>query len=128
MLKSSTPQDIGRRLANIPLTQFSLLSRYQLTEQLAIAGAATYGGEVYGGHLAANAANNHTVDWWRFDAFAEYKLTNNIELRVSGLNLTNELYYDAIYQSGINGPPGDTGAFAFVAPGRAGYLTVKVKY
>ena len=96
VLASSTPQDIGRRLANIPLTQFSLLSRYQLTDQLAIAGSATYGGEIYGGHLAANAFNNHTVDWWRFDAFAEYKLTNNIELKVTGLNLTNELYYDAI--------------------------------
>ncbi len=120
VLGSSNPQDIGRRLANIPLTQFSLLTRYQLTDQLAIAGSATYGGEVYGGHLAANAFNNHTVDWWRFDAFAEYKLTNNIELKVSGLNLTNELYYDAIYQAQ------DT--FAFVAPGRAGYLTVKVKY
>ena len=112
VLESSTPQDIGRRLANIPLTQFSLLSRYQLTDQLAIAGAATYGGEVYGGHLAANAFNNHTVDWWRFDAFAEYKLTNNIELKVSGLNLTNELYYDAIYQA--------PDAFAFVAPAAPG--------
>jgi len=120
VLASSNPQDIGRRLANIPLTQFSMLSRYQLTEQLAVAGSATYGGEVYGGHLAANAANNHTVDWWRFDAFAEYKLTKDIEIKVSGINLTNELYYDAIYQS--------ADAFAFVAPGRAGYLTLKVKY
>jgi catecholate siderophore receptor len=120
VLASSNPQDIGRRLANIPLTQFSMLSRYQLTEQLAVAGSATYGGEVYGGHLAANAFNNHTVDWWRFDAFAEYKLTKDIEIKVSGINLTNELYYDAIYQS--------ADAFAFVAPGRAGYLTLKVKY
>lgn len=120
VLASSTPQDIGRRLANVPLTQFSLMSRYQLTEQLAIAGTATYGGEVYGGHLAANAANNHTVDWWRFDAFAEYKITKDIELKVTGLNLFNELYYDAIYQA--------TDTFAFVAPGRAGYLTLKVKY
>ena len=56
VLGSSNPQDIGRRLANIPLTQFSLLSRYQLTDQLAVAGAVTYGGEVYGGHLAATEA------------------------------------------------------------------------
>ena len=41
-------------------------------------------------------------------------------MKISGLNLTNELYYDAIYQAQ------DT--FAFVAPGRAGYLTVRVKY
>ena len=75
VLESSTAQDIGRRLANIPLTQFSLLSKYQLTDKLALGGVATYGGEVYAGHLAANAQNNHTVDWWRFDAFAEYELT-----------------------------------------------------
>jgi catecholate siderophore receptor len=120
VLKSSNAQDVGRRLANIPLTQFALMSKYQLTDKLSVAGSATYGGEVYGGHLAANAANNHTVDWWRFDAFAEYQLTDQIEIEVSGLNLTDELYYDAIYQAA------DT--FAFVAPGRAGYLTVKWKY
>jgi catecholate siderophore receptor len=128
VLASSNPQDIGRRLANIPLTQFSLLSKYQLTEQLAIAGTATYGGEVYGGHLAANAANNRTVDWWRFDAFAEYKITKNVELKLTGLNLFDKTYYDAIYQAGSAGPPNDIGTFAFVAPGRAGYLTLKVKY
>ena len=123
VLASGEAQDIGRRLANIPLTQFSLLSRYQLTDQLAVGGTATYASEVYGGHLAANAANNHTVPWWRFDAFAEYELTKNVELEISGLNLTNELYYDAIYQAA-----GNPGTFAFVAPGRAGYLTVKWKY
>ena len=107
----------------LPLTQFSLLSRYQLTDQLAVGGTATYASEVYGGHLAANAANNHTVPWWRFDAFAEYEISKNWEIEVTGLNLTDELYYDAIYQA-----PNNPGTFAFVAPGRAGYLTVKWKY
>jgi catecholate siderophore receptor len=125
VLGSSNPQDIGRRLANIPLTQFSLLQKYQLTDKIAVGGTVTYSGEVYGGHLAANEANNHTVPWWRFDAFAEYELSKNWEVEVSGLNLTNELYYDAIYQA-PDQPPG--GTFAFVAPGRAGYLTVKYKY
>jgi catecholate siderophore receptor len=123
LASANTPdqlQDVGRRLANIPLVQFSLMSRYQLTKDLAVGGTATYGGEVYGGHLAANAANNHTVDWWRFDAFAEYELTKNVEIELTGLNLTDELYYDALYQSAES--------FAFVAPGRAGYLTVKWKY
>ncbi|MEI9902487.1 MAG: TonB-dependent receptor [Hyphomicrobium sp.] len=83
VLASSTAQDVGRRLANIPLTQFSLMSKYQLTDQLAVGGTATYGGEIYGGHLAANAANNHTVDWWRFDAFAEYEISKNWEIEVS---------------------------------------------
>ena len=132
VLASSNAQDIGRRLANIPLTQFALMSKYQLTDLLAVGGTATFGGEVYGGHLAANSSNNQSVDWWRFDAFAEYQLTKNIEIEVSGLNLTDELYYDAIYQAGsppaVGPPAADLGTFAFVAPGRAGYLTVKWKY
>ena len=119
--KSDVATDIGRRLANIPLTQFSLMSKYQLTEQLAVGGTATYGSAFYAGHLAANTSFNHTVDWWRFDAFAEYELTKNVEIELAGLNLTDELYYDAIYQANPN-------SFAFVAPGRAGYLTVKWKY
>jgi catecholate siderophore receptor len=119
--KSDIATDIGRRLANIPLTQFALMSRYQLTDQLAVGATATYGSAVYAGHLAANTSFNHTVDWWRYDAFAEYELTKNIELELTGLNLTDELYYDAIYQA-------NPASFAFVAPGRAGYLTVKWKY
>lgn len=131
VLASSTDQDIGRRLANIPLAQFSLMSKYQVTDMLALGGVVTYGGEVYAGHLAANASNNHTVDWWRFDAFAEIEITKNIELEITGLNLTNELYYDAIYQAqGLQTSTSNTdnGTFAFVAPGRAGYATIKWKY
>jgi catecholate siderophore receptor len=118
---SDVATDIGRRLANIPLTQFALMSKYQLTDQLAVGATATYGSAFYAGHLAANTSFNHTVDWWRYDAFAEYELTKNIEIEVTGLNLTDELYYDAIYQA-------NPASFAFVAPGRAGYLTVKWKY
>ena len=122
VLKSSPtlPQEVGRRLANVPLTQFSLLSKYKLTDKLTVGGQATYGGEVYGGHLAENDAGNHTVDWWRFDAMAEYELTENVELELTGLNLADETYYDALYQSGT--------PFVYVAPGRAGYLSVKWKY
>ena len=114
----------GRRLANIPLTQFSLLSRYQLTDQLAVGGTATYGGEVYGGPLGRQRREQPYRAWWRFDAFAEYEISKNWEIEVTGLNLTDELYYDAIYQA----PEQSNGTFAFVAPGRAGYLTVKWKY
>ena len=87
---------------------------------MSIGGQATYGDRLTAG-IWQPTTNNHTVDWWRFDAFAEYQLTKNIEIEMSGLNLTNELYYDAIYQSLQE-------SFAFVAPGRAGYLTLKYKY
>ena len=122
-----SPQDVGRRLANIPLTQFSLLSKYQLTDQLAVGGTAIYGGEVYAGHLAANVSYNHTVDWWRFDAFAENELPRTSSSSCIGLNLTDELYYDAIYQAPGLANPERT--FAFVAPGarRLRYREVEIR-
>ena len=86
VLKSDplNPQDVGRRLGQHSADAvLAACRKYQLTDQLALGGTATYGGEVYAGHLAANASNNHTVDWWRFDAFAEYELTKNIEIEIS---------------------------------------------
>ena len=118
VLGSSTARDIGEPLANVPDKQFALLSKYQLTDDLAVGGQAIYSDKVWAGHLARNSTYRHTVDWWRFDAFAEYQLTDNVEVELSGINLTDELYYDAIYQGS---------GFTFVAPGRAGYLTIKVR-
>ena len=93
---------------------------------MAVGGAATYGGEVYGGHLAANAANNHTVDWWRFDAFAEYELTKNVEIEV--YRAQPDAMSSTTMPSIRRPRHADLDTFAFVAPGRAGYVTVKWKY
>lgn len=118
VLASDVVRDIGEPLANVPAKQFSLLAKYQLTDDLAVGGQAIYSDKIWAGHLARNATMRHTVDWWRFDAFAEYQFNDNWAVEVAGLNLTDELYYDAMYQGG---------GYSFVAPGRAGYLTVKWK-
>ena len=134
VLDSDDPQEIGRRLSNTPHTQFALLSKYQLTDQLSIGGQAIYQNELYAGHYAAllhpiggpaNPPNigptfYRTTSYWRFDAMAEYRFDDHWSVEVLGLNLTDELYYDAIYRAH------DT--WAYVAPGRAGYLTVKWQY
>ena len=120
VLHSDNPAEIGRRMANIPLTQFALLTSYKLTDDLRVGGQAVYNGSFYNGFFAENDLRYHSNPFWRFDAFAEYKIDNNWSVELEGINLTNELYYDAIYQQ--------DNAFAFVAPGRSGYLTVKWKY
>ncbi len=120
VLQSDVPAEVGRRLANTPLTQFALLSKYAITPNFTVGGQAIYQSEFYAGHFARADNNYHSVPYWRFDALAEYKIDENWSLELLGTNLTNELYYDAIYQ-------GDN-SFAYVAPGRAGYLTVKWQY
>jgi catecholate siderophore receptor len=120
VLKSDIAANVGRRMANVPDLQFSLLTKYRLTEKLTIGGQAIYSSEVFGGHLAANDFGFHTVPYWRFDAMAEYKFTDHFSAQINVLNITNELYYDSLYQSGNPN--------VFVAPGRVGYLTLNWKY
>lgn len=120
VLDSDNPNEIGRGLANTPDVQFALFTKYQLTPQLAVGGQAIYQDKVWSGHFAINDNFYRTVDYWRFDAMAEYEFNDNWSVEVSGINLTDELYYDSIYQA--------ANTFATVAPGRAGYLSVKWKY
>jgi len=56
----------------------------------------------------------------RFDAMASYKITENVDVRLNVLNITNKLYYDAIYRSATR--------FAFVGPGRSALLTTAFKF
>ncbi len=120
VLQSDVQAEVGRRLANIPLTQFALLSKYAITPNLTIGGQAIYQSEIFTGHFAVNDWAYHTTPYWRFDAMAEYKIDDHWSVELLGTNLTDELYYDAIYQA--------ENTFAYVAPGRAGYLTVKWQY
>ena len=118
--KSSTPAFVGRELANIPKTQFNLLSKYQLSDKLSVGGQAIYSSEVFGGLFALANEGNHIAAHWRFDLLSEYKFSDNFSAQLNVINVTNELYYDSLYR---NATP-----FAFVAPGRAGYLTLNWKY
>ena len=118
--KSSTPTFVGRELANIPKIQFNLLSKYQLTDSLSVGGQAIYASEVSGGLFAVANEGNQIPAHWRFDLLSEYKFSDNFSAQLNVINITNELYYDALYR---NATP-----FAFVAPGRAGYLTLNWKY
>ena len=98
VLKSDIPANVGRSMANIPDVQFTLLSKYRVTDKLTIGGQAIYSSEVFSGHLAAADNGFHTVPYWRFDAMAEYQFTDHFSARLNVLNLTNELYYDSLYQ------------------------------
>lgn len=127
--KSIVPTNVGLQLANIAPQSFDLLTRYQLTRRLEIGGQSVFASKVEGGSLlAANGgiaypgAPNPTFipSYWRFDAFAEYKLNALVSLKLYGQNLTNKLYYDSLYQSAQ--------PFVKVAPGRAVYVSLAFNF
>ena len=109
---------IGNRLANIAHRSFSLLTKYKITPWLELGGQAVNNSRISGGTLAANA--NILPSYWRFDAFLEYKVNENLTMKLYGQNIFDRRYYDAFYRSDA--------PFAFIAPGRAVYLIAQTKF
>jgi catecholate siderophore receptor len=114
------PTNVGRPLANVAHQSFSLLTKYQLTDVWEIGGQAVYRSKMFGGTFLA--ANQGTIlpDYWRFDAFVEAKVDKNWTAKLFVANLTNKLYYDALYQSAT--------PFVFVAPGRSVSMVLSARF
>ncbi len=112
--------NVGLKLANIAHQSFNLLSKYYITDRIEVGGQATYLSKIYGGTFLAANAGTSIPDHWRFDAFIEGKLDAHWTAKLAVYNLTNELYYDSLYQS--------TAPFVAVAPGRYAWLSLKATY
>jgi catecholate siderophore receptor len=106
-------------LANIAHQSFNLLTKYEFFKTYEIGGQATYMSQIYGGTLAANTGAVLPAHW-RFDAFVEMKVMNQLTAKVSINNITNELYYDSLYRS--------TSPFVMVAPGRTALLSLNARF
>ena len=106
---SGQPSQIGQALPNISDVSFTLTSRYDLTERLNIGGTAIYNSERNGGGVSATATE--IPGYWRFDLFGGYQLTDEVEVSFNVLNVTDEVYYDALYRSAT--------PFTYIAPGRS---------
>ena len=114
------PTNVGLRLANVAHQSFSLLTKYQLTDVWEIGGQAVYRSKMYGGTFLAANQGTTIPDFWRFDAFVEAKVDRNWTAKLFVANLTNKLYYDALYQSAT--------PFVFVAPGRSVSMVVSARF
>jgi catecholate siderophore receptor len=111
--------NVGLPLANIAHQSFNILTKYEINSTYEIGGQATYMSQIYGGTLAANTGAMLPAHW-RFDAFVEMKVMNQLTAKLSVNNITNELYYDSLYRS--NAP------FVMVAPGRTALLTLNARF
>jgi catecholate siderophore receptor len=114
------PTNVGRPLSNVAHESFSLLSKYQVTDVWELGGQAVYRSQIFGGTFLAGNQGTSIPSYWRFDAFAEAKIDKNWKVKLFVNNITNQLYYDALYQSAT--------PFVFVAPGRAAYIVISARY
>jgi catecholate siderophore receptor len=115
---STTASQIGAKFPNIPEVSFNMSSRYQVTDRGYVGGTATYNGKRYGGTVSALTTS--IPEFWRFDLFGGYKITDRIEVTLNILNITDKTYYDALYRSAT--------PFTYVAPGRSALLHLDYKF
>jgi catecholate siderophore receptor len=111
VLESTNAANVGRTLANFANVSAQFMTRYQVTDKLALGGAFKYKSERYGGQpdtgaptvagsVAPNFVYSQTVpSYFVTDISAEYHLTKNIELRLNVNNLFNTNYYLAAYRA-----------------------------
>jgi catecholate siderophore receptor len=114
------PSNVGLQLANVAHQSFNVLSKYKFNDVWELGGQATYRSKIYGGTFLAANQGTELPSYWRFDAFVEAKIDKNWTVKLFANNLTNKLYYDALYQSAA--------PFVLVAPGRSGTLVVSAKF
>jgi catecholate siderophore receptor len=114
------PSNVGLQLANVAHQSFNVMTKYKFTDVWELGGQATYRSKIYGGTFLAANQGTSIPDYWRFDAFVEAKIDKNWTIKLFGNNLTNKLYYDALYQSAT--------PFVLAAPGRSGTLVISGRF
>lgn len=110
--KSFTPANVGKTLANFAKVQAQFQSRYQFTDKFAMGAAIKYKSARYGGQPDTAAPFTTNADGTFFytrpvpgyavgDLFAEYKISQNADLRINVNNITDKDYYLAVYRGGF---------------------------
>ncbi|WP_338466103.1 TonB-dependent siderophore receptor [Novosphingobium sp. ZN18A2] len=118
IIASSDPANVGKRFANVPQHSGSLLATWTFGKRFEIGGQVYAQSRIYGGTTFAR--DTSVPGYVRFDAVARFRVNNGLDLRLNVLNLTDKVYYDAIYRSGT--------PFAYIAPGRSAMVTATARF
>lgn len=108
LTNSLTATNIGHELANTPQNSFSIWSTYDVTPLVTVGG-----GAVFVDSRWTSVTNDGRVpSYWRFDAMASYKVTENFKLQLNIYNLANEYYFDTLAGAG------------YAVPGQGRYVSI----
>ena len=112
---------VGDPLANTPEHTFSLFSTYQITPAFSFGGGAYYVSKSFGGNQGGSGGGTNAVyapSYWRFDAFAAYKINDGVDLQLNVQNVADEEYI--LRTNGVH--------HADYGPGRQAILTLNVRF
>jgi catecholate siderophore receptor len=80
----------GKDLQNVPEHSATLWTTYDFLDKWQVGGGPTYVGSRY----SNNSNTNRIPGYIRWDATIAYQLSEKIQLRLNGQNLTNQLFYE----------------------------------
>jgi catecholate siderophore receptor len=107
VLGSANAINIGRPLSNFANRSLSAQLKYQLTNAFSFGAVARYESERCGGqpdtgagYAATGQCSQLVPGFTVYDAFAAYRFSRKLDLRLNVLNLANKDYYTAVYRSG----------------------------
>lgn len=93
---AATLVSVGKPFTNTPRNSFTAQTDFTFAERYTLGGGVIHNSRQYGSFGASDVSRS--IDpYWRVDANASAKITDNIEVRVNALNLLNERYYDRTY-------------------------------
>jgi len=103
-----TGLDKGKTLSNFADVSANVMVKYQVTNNFDFGSSAKYEAERYAGQpdtaagfdAATGEYSQPIPSYWVFDAFANYRLNKNLDVRFNVNNILNEDYYTAAYRSG----------------------------
>ncbi|MDZ4374166.1 MAG: TonB-dependent siderophore receptor [Phenylobacterium sp.] len=114
--KSNIALEVGQRLDNTPRHSAVIWTSYDLTPELTLGGGVQYVGKRRS-DVRASATGNITIevkDYAVLDAFAEYKLTPAMKVRLNLYNLGNTRYFQS-FSSGQSIPSASRSAVLSLA-------------
>lgn len=105
----------GGELPNAPKHSFSLWTTYELPWKLQVGGGAQYISDRFLNSQNTTKDGSYTL----FDATVAYHLTENVDVRLNILNLTDEFYIERAHAGGAHVVPG---------AGRTALVTTSVRF
>jgi catecholate siderophore receptor len=118
IVSSPLAATVGARFPNVPKASFTLMTRYEISQRLYLGATTNYNGRKFGGTVAAGTTQ--VPGYWRLDFFGGYRVSDSISLSFNVLNVTDEVYYDALYRSAT--------PFVYIAPGRSAFVELEYEF
>jgi catecholate siderophore receptor len=105
VIDSSPQNDLGHRLANVPMHTGNVWTTYRLPSEITIGG----GIDIVASRFAATTPTTaggvnfwkEVPGYWTLNAMARYPLNQHVDLQLNFYNLTNNQYYDQVHPAHV---------------------------